>query len=72
MDKTKITFIQLLDRIQRDWLPLYVSRASAARYCYAFVHVRRLLRRGASPEALPVDLGGMYAALVSKSHGPGV
>ena len=68
MDKTKITLSQLLDRIQRDWLPLYVSRASAARYCYAFVHVRRLLGGVPLQKLSPVDLGGMYAARVSEGQ----
>jgi integrase len=68
VDRIKITMSQLLDRIQRDWLPLHLTPASAARYCYAFVHVRRLLGGVPLQKLSPVDVGGLYAALVREGQ----
>jgi integrase len=68
VDKTKITVSEFLDRIQRDWLPLHATPASAARYCYAFVHVRRLLGGVPLQKLSSVDVGGMYAALVREGQ----
>jgi site-specific recombinase XerC len=70
VDPTRVTVAAFLDRFLEDWAPLHLTAGSTKRYREALVHVRRHLGDRRLQTLRPVDISGLYAAMVRHGLNP--
>src|SRR5262245_21638589 len=70
VDPNKITVAEFLDRFERDWVAVHVSRCSGERYHGALGHVRQHLGDRSLQKLRAADIASLYATMTRSGSAP--
>src|SRR5262249_43992933 len=70
IDPNKITVAEFLDRFERDWVAVHVSRCSGERYHGALSHVRQHLGDRSLQKLRAADIASLYATMTRSGSAP--